>query len=180
MKWALLIIVAAMACGLASAQATAANDQEATRKLGVFVGKWQSEATTPETRFSHADKLSSSMECRWLPQGNFLICEQLITNSAGGKQTELTIYSYNTKDGNYALTSFTGPGTEPGSGTVMIKGNLWTYPGSFIGSDGKRTLIRTINDFSVPETDTFKTEFSDDNGAHWTVTLHGTARKIEP
>ena len=118
------------------------------------------------------------MECRWSPQGNFLICEQLITSSAG-KQTELSIYSYNAKDGNYALSSFTGPGAEPGSATVIIKGSIWTYPSSFIGADGKKTQIRTTNDFSVPGTDTFKTEFSDDNGAHWTVTLQGKARKIE-
>jgi hypothetical protein len=38
--------------------------------------------------------------------------------------------------------------------------------------------IRTINDFSVPGTESFKTEFSDDGGAHWIVTLQGTAHKV--
>jgi hypothetical protein len=169
----------AMTCLFFAIQGRAADEQDATRKLGALIGRWQSEGTVPETRFSHADKISSSMECRWSPQGNFLICEQAITTSTG-KQTQLTVYSYSAMDGNYTFGTFAGPGAEPGHGTVMIKGNVWTYPSSYLGVDGKKNLIRTTNDFSVPGTDTFKTEFSDDNGAHWTTTLQGTAHKLEP
>jgi hypothetical protein len=158
--------------------ANSADDQDAAKKLGVLVGKWESEATVSESRFSHADKLSSSMECRWSPQSDFLICEQLITDSSG-KHTQLSIYSYNAKKTNYIISTVTGPGNEPMNGTVMIKGNIWTYPGSYEPLIGKKTLVRTINDFSVSGTDSFKTEFSDDDGAHWTVTLQGKGHKIQ-
>ena len=71
-----------------------------------------------------------------------------------------------------------GPGQQPFSGTVIIKGNLWTYPGGF-ERDGKKIEVRTTNDFSVANTEIFKTEFSEDGGAHWTAMLQGTAHKVE-
>ena len=173
----LLIIVMALAA-IETAQTAGTDDQTATKRLGAFVGKWQSEGTMMETPFSHADKISSSIECRWSPQGNFLICEQLITDSAGG-HTQLSIYSYNPKDGNYTISSMAGTGKQPWNGTVIISGNVWTYPGSF-EAKGKKVQVRTTNDFSVPDTETFKSEFSDDGGAHWIVTLQGVAHKIAP
>ena len=178
-KSAILVLIIAIAFSATEiAQTAGTDDQTATKKLGVFVGKWQSEGRMVETPFSHADKISSSIECRWSPQGNFLICEQMITDSAG-KHNQLSIYSYNSKDGNYSISSMAGPGKQPWNGTVIINGNVWTYPGSF-EAKGKKVEIRTTNDFSVPDTETFKTEFSDDGGAHWIVTLQGTAHKTAP
>lgn len=159
------------------AQSSTIDLHAATQKLEVFVGKWQSEGTRPETAFSHADKISSSIDCRWSPQGNFLICEQSITDS-GGNHTQLSIFSYNSKDGNYAISSIAGPGNKPWNGTVLIQGNIWTYPGSF-EANGKKVEVRTTNDFSVPGVESFKTEFSDDGGAHWVVTLQGTAHRLK-
>lgn len=158
-------------------QNSATDLHAATQKLGVFVGKWQSEGTRPETAFSHADKITSSIDCRWSPQGNFLICEQSITDS-GGNHTQLSIYSYNAKDSNYSISSIAGPGNKPWNGTVQIQGNIWTYPGSF-EMNGKKVEVRTTNDFSVPGVESFKTEFSDDGGAHWVVTLQGTAHRLK-
>jgi len=151
-------------------------DDQATKKLGAFVGKWQSEGTFQETAISHAGKVSSVIDCGWSPQGNFLICEQQITDSTG-KHIQLSIFSYNSKDGNYTISSMAGPGRTPWNGTLTIEGNIWTYPGGF-ERDGKKIQIRTINDFSVPGTETFKTEFSEDGGAHWTTSLQGTAHKV--
>ena len=69
-----------------------------------------------------------------------------------------------------------GPGKQPWNGTLQINGNVWTYPGGY-EANGKKIQIRTTNDFSVPGIETFKTEFSDDGGVHWVVTLQGTARR---
>ncbi len=164
----------AQAAGQAGAGST--DNQEATKKLGAFIGKWESTGTFAETKFSQAHKVSSTIECRWSPQGNFLVCEQSITDGAE-RLVQLSIYSYNTKEGNYTITSMSGPGQQPFNGTVIIKGSLWTYPGGF-ERDGKKIEIRTTNDFSVAGTETFKTEFSEDGGAHWTTMLQGTSRKI--
>ncbi|HEV2989397.1 MAG TPA: hypothetical protein VG759_13215 [Candidatus Angelobacter sp.] len=156
--------------------ASASSEKEATQKLGVFIGKWESTGEFFETKLSRAHKTSSNIECRWSPQGNFLVCEQSITDGSE-KRIQLSIYSYNSKDGNYTISSMSGPGQQPFNGTVIIKGNLWTYPGGF-EKDGKRIEIRTTNDFSVANTEVFKTEFSDDGGAHWTTMLQGTAHKV--
>jgi hypothetical protein len=162
--------------GFTAVQAGSVDEQAATKKLGVFVGKWHSEGAFFDTPFSKAGKVTSNIDCSWSPQGNFLICEQLITDSSG-KHTQLSIFSYNSKDGNYTISSMAGPGKQPWNGTVIINGNIWTYPGGYEGN-GKKVEIRTINDFSVPGTESFKTEFSDDGGAHWIVTLQGAAHKV--
>jgi len=172
----LVVLFIATTYALCAAQTSATDQQAATRKLGVFVGKWQSEGAFLETPYSKAGKVSSNIDCGWSPQGNFLICEQLITDS-GGKHTQLSIFSYNSKDGNYTISSMAGAGKQPWNGTVTINGSIWTYPGGY-EADGKKVEIRTINDFSVPGTESFKTEFSDDGGAHWIVTLQGTAHKV--
>ena len=163
----LAVVLACSALGMAQ--------DDPTRKLDVFLGKWQSEGAFFDTPFSQAGKVSSNIECRRSPQANFLLCEQQISKS-DGKSIQLSIYSHNAKDGNYTISSMAGPGTQPFNGTVIISGKIWTYPGGF-EKDGKKIQIRTTNDFSVPGTEVFKTEFSEDGGAHWTVMLQGTAHK---
>lgn len=169
----LLVSVAVLALGVV--QTPTPDDQSATQKLGVFVGKWQSEGAFLDSPYSKAGKVTSDIDCNWSPQRNFLICEQLITDS-GGKHTQLSIFSYNSKDGNYTISSMAGPGKQPWNGTLQINGNVWIYPGGY-EANGKKIQIRTTNDFSVPGIETFKTEFSDDGGVHWIVTLQGTAHK---
>ncbi|HEY6252516.1 MAG TPA: hypothetical protein VI685_21380 [Candidatus Angelobacter sp.] len=173
----LLLLMATIALfPLQASQTAATDDQAATSKLGVFVGKWQSQGTRLETAFSHADKITSSLDCRWSPQQDFLICEQSITDSLG-QHVQLSIYSYNSKDKNYTISSMAGPGKQPWNGTVIINGNVWTYPGGF-ESNGKKVEVRTTNDFSVAGTEIFKGEFSEDGGAHWSLMLQGAAHKI--
>lgn len=171
-----VVIFLLTVAGLALAQAGGTDEQAATRKLGAFVGKWQGEGTFFDTPYSKAGKVTSNIDCSWSPQGNFLICEQIITDSLG-QHTQLSIYSYNSKDGNYTITSMAGPGKPPWNGTVIINGTIWTYPGGY-EANGKKIAIRTINDFSVPGTESFKTEMSDDGGAHWALTLRGAAHKV--
>lgn len=165
-----------IAVGLFAFMQPGDDDKAATRKLGAFVGKWQSQGAFFDTPYSKAGKVTSSIDCGWSANGDFLICEQMITDS-GGKHTQLSIYSYNSKEGNYTISSMAGPGKQPWNGTVIIEGNIWTYPGGF-EANGKKVKVRTINDFSVAGTETFKTEMSEDDGAHWIITLQGTARKI--
>lgn len=175
MKAILHILMIGFAIGSCVAQNSKADEQAATQKLGAFVGKWQSEGTFFDTPYSKAGKVTSVIDCSWSPQHNFLVCEQLIADS-GGKHTQLSIYSYNSKEGNYTISSMAGPGTEPWNGTVIINGHIWSYPGGY-EANGKKITIRTTNDFSVPGVETFQVQFSDDDGAHWVTTLKGTAHK---
>ena len=168
-KHALYLLIAITPL-LATSQADDPN-----KKLDVFLGHWESQATSSETALSKAGKITSSVDCRRSPQGGFLICEQQITRD-GAKTVQIAIFSYNAKTGNYTMAGMAGPGEPPWNTTVIIEGALWTYPSKF-EKDGKEIQMRTTNDFSVPGSEVFKTEFSDDGGAHWTVMLQGTAHK---
>jgi hypothetical protein len=171
----ILIFLAAavsICCTQAAAPTSAPDVASATKKLGVFIGKWKSEGAFAETPYSHAGKVTSDIDCRWSPLEDFLLCEQRITDP-GGQHVQLSIFSYSSKDNNYTISSVAGPGKQPWNGTVVIERALWTYP----GNKADKVQFRTTNDFSVPGTEVFKTEFSSDGGEHWTTMLQGTAKR---
>ncbi len=88
--------------------ATAMQKDDPTKKLGVLVGKWETEGKFTGTE----NKSSSSLECRWSPMGNYLVCEQLVA-MMGNQSRQLTVYSYNSKDGNYVYSTYRDPGAAP-------------------------------------------------------------------
>jgi hypothetical protein len=139
------------------------------KKLGAYVGKWETEGA-----FAGGPKISTSLECRWSPQGVYLVCDQLV-RMGGGDHHQFTVYSYNSKDG-YSYTTLNDPGAKPSSGGIVIAGNLWTYDSSF-EANGKKTMVRTTNEFTDAKTEVFKVATSDDGGAHWKPVLEGTAHK---
>ena len=152
------------------AQAAPAPTEDPTKKLGAFVGKWETEGT-----FTNGPKTSTTLECRWSPQGSYLVCDQLI--NMGGEHHQFTVYSYDAKAGNYSYVTLSDPGAKPSTGGIVIKGNLWTYDSSFT-ANGKTTMIRTTNEFTDPKTEVFKMATSEDNGANWKTMLQGVARKV--
>jgi len=93
-------------------------------------------------------------------------------------QRQFTVYSYNSKAGNYSFTTLADPGARPTTGGITIKGNLWTYDDSSFESNGKKTVMRVTNEFTDAKTEIFKVMSSDDNGATWKIALQGVARKV--
>jgi hypothetical protein len=94
-----------------------------------------------------------------------------------GDHRQFTVYSYDSKSGNYSYTTLSDPGAKPSTGGITIKGNLWIYDSSFT-ANGKTTLIRTTNEFTDVRTEVFKVASSEDNGANWKIVLQGVAHKI--
>lgn len=154
-----------------SAPAPAPTD-DPTKKLGAFVGKWETEGA-----FTTGQKTSTSLECRWSPQGSYLVCDQIVRMGAAGDHRQFTVYSYDSKTGNYSYTTLADPGAKPSTGGIVIKGNLWTYDSSFT-ANGKTTMIRTTNEFTDAKTEVFKVATSEDNGANWKILLQGVAHKV--
>jgi len=150
----------------------ASQSEDPTKKLGAFVGKWETEGS-----FTSGQKTSTTLECRWSPQGSYLVCDQLVRMGAAD-QRQFTVYSYNSKAGNYSFTTLADPGARPTTGGITIKGNLWTYDDSSFESNGKKTLMRVTNEFTDAKTEIFKVMSSDDNGATWKIALQGVARKV--
>jgi uncharacterized protein DUF1579 len=156
-----------------SAQGTPASApaEDPQKKLGAFVGKWETEGA-----FASGQKTTTTLECRWSPMGSFLVCDQLV-NFGGAEHRQFTVYSYDSKTGNYSYTTLADPGAKPSTGGIVIKGNLWTYDSSFT-ANGKTTLVRTTNEFTDPKTEVFKVATSEDNGVTWKIGLEGKARKV--
>src|SRR5579884_2616866 len=166
-----VLAVAITALLFAGLHLSALQKDDATKKLGAFIGKWDTEAT-----FAGGDKATSSLECRWSSQGGFMVCEQIV-HMGGAETRQMTVYSYNPKADSYNYTTVSVPGGKPSSGTVVIKGNVWTYDFSF-DANGKTTQIRNTNEFTDAKTEVFKIISSDDNGAHWKPVMEGKAHKI--
>jgi hypothetical protein len=150
---------------------TSATADDPTKKLGVFVGKWETEGA-----FTSGQKTSTTLECRWSPQGSYLVCDQLV--NMGGEHRQFTVYSYDNKTGKYSYVTLADPGAKPTTGGITIKGNLWTYDDSSFTANGKTTMIRTTNEFTDAKTEVFKVATSEDNGLNWKVMLQGVAHKI--
>ncbi|HZD93869.1 MAG TPA: DUF1579 family protein [Candidatus Sulfotelmatobacter sp.] len=167
MKLLMMLLLAATLC---SSQ-TISQPEEPAKKLDAFVGKWKTEGA-----FTSGQKTSTTLECRWSPMGAFLVCEQIV-NMGGSEHRQFTVYSYDSKSGNYSYTTLADPGAKPSTGAIEIKGNLWTYNSSF-AANGKTTLIRTTNEFTDAKTEIFKVATSDDGGAHWKTMLEGKAEKV--
>lgn len=153
-----------------AAPTTAPND-DPTKKLGAFVGKWETEGS-----FTSGQKTHTTLECRWSPQGSYLVCDQLV--NMGGEHRQFTVYSYDSKTGKYSYVTLSDPGAKPTTGGITIKGNLWTYDDSSFTANGKTTMIRTTNEFTDTKTEVFKVATSEDNGATWKTMLEGKARKV--
>lgn len=154
------------------APAGVSQSEDPTKKLGAFVGKWETEGT-----FTSGQKTSTTLECRWSPQGSYLVCDQLV-RMGGADQRQFTVYSYNSKTGNYSFTTLADPGAKPTTGGITIKGNLWTYDDSSFTANGKTTMVRVTNEFTDAKTEVFKVVTSEDNGATWKTMLQGVARKV--
>lgn len=165
LKVSVFVLLVTVCSACASAQT-----DDPVKKLGAFLGKWQAEG------MRGTEKITSALECRWSPQGTFLVCEQAIT-MAGGEHRQLTVYSYNPKDSSYSYVTLADPGAKPTSGKIEIKGNVWTYPFSF-ENNGKTVQIRTTNEFTDAHTEVYKTESSDDGGGSWKTILQGAAHKV--
>ncbi len=159
-----------------STQATPAppggsQSDDPTKTLGVFVGKWETEGA-----FTSGQKTHTTLECRWSPQGSYLVCDQLV--NMGGEHRQFTVYSYDSKSGKYSFVTLSDPGAKPITGGITIKGNLWAYDDSSFTANGKTTMVRTTNEFTDAKTEVFKVASSEDNGANWKIMLQGIARKI--
>jgi hypothetical protein len=154
-------------------QSAAAPADDSTKKLGVFFGKWETEGA-----FTNGPKTSTTLECRWSPQGSYLVCDQLVRMGAAGNHRQFTVYSYDSKAGKYSFTTLADPGAKPTTGGITINGNLWTYDDSSFTANGKATLVRVTNEFTDSKTEVFKVTSSEDNGANWKIVLQGVAHKV--
>lgn len=157
----------ALAGLLGSAPPSAAsNPPAATAQLQVWVGHWQTHGESGGTPW-HADT-----KCAWSPNHGFVVCDQLIND----RVNQLMILSYDETAKAYRISSI-GKDRAPVISDGTIRGKVWTNTGKF-DQGGKRILIRTIVDFSVPHHYADREWTSADGGAHWSETSRGHAKQV--
>lgn len=171
MKTTALLMSVAILTFLVFARTTETSKRDS---LGAYIGHWTSTGTFYETRFSKPHKVTSDLNCDWSPQGNYMVCEQLITEGEE-KHTQLTIYTPNPNDSDFPFYTINTPGQKPYTGSLKIDGNTWTY-GPAAGTPTQYPLFRTTNVVKDGEV-TYKVEFADEPG-HWTLMSDGGSHRI--
>jgi Protein of unknown function (DUF1579) len=164
------VLLALVSVAFAQRNPSGATDSAELKALGAFVGKWKSVGEMFETRYSHAQKISSELTCVWAPNRQFLISDQII-KSADGRKDQLGVYGYDPQSKEYYSYAFFSTGGPPYISHPEITGNVWTYNGEFKGPGGM-VRTRTTNTFVDGNTVVFETQFSDD-GTHWVTMLKG-------
>jgi hypothetical protein len=170
--WRILDAVAgtvALAGMLGSAPASAVSKPPAAAaQLQVWVGHWNTKGESGGTPW-HADT-----RCAWSPNHEFVVCDQLIND----RVNQLMILTYDESAKVYRISSI-GKDRAPILSRGTIRGKVWTNTGEF-DQAGKRILIRTTVDFSVPHHYADREWTSEDGGAHWSETSRGQAIQVGP
>ncbi|HTR30597.1 MAG TPA: hypothetical protein VMH27_15095 [Puia sp.] len=143
------------------------------KKLAVFVGTWKGENDPDSTGKSAVVAITT---CQWSPNGNYLVCDQRVTNQ-GHTTNNLSIYSRNTDNDGYTLSLVGIPGMQPFSIPITYKDDELYYLGSYTDNSGKKIYTRTVNTFLSAASYTFKVQSSED-GEHWTTSIRGKSTKI--
>jgi hypothetical protein len=94
-----------------------------------------------------------------------------------GKTNQLLIMTYDTADNTYRVSSL-GTDRDPVVGrAATVNGKIWTTSGEF-DSNGKKTLIKDMVDFSHTDYRADREIVSDDVGAHWAENGHARLTRV--
>jgi hypothetical protein len=142
--------------------------------LDSWTGKWITHGKLYDTAHSKAGTIAITMTCGWSAYAGYMICDHLM-DGPSGKRNDLSVYTYNQADKSYKFCGFDHTGV-PTTTPLTIKGNIWSYDREE-EQDGKKLLVKTVNDFSKPGVVSWNTKFSADGGAHWTLMNEGVDTK---
>jgi len=158
----------AAAAVLALAPAAAAAGIET---IAAYKGAWQIEIENYKTAFSEAGKESTSLQNDCWSSAGFYACDQIVN----GKSSALLVFTYDEKTDMYGTYAIPAGGGNANHGTLLIRGNVWTYPWEQT-ENGHTTYFRVVNVFTAPDTIEFRREFSTDK-QHWTAMAKGIEKK---
>jgi hypothetical protein len=142
-------------------------------KILAYKGTWKIETEHFKTRFSEPRKESSTLRNDCWRSGGYFVCDQFVN----GESKDLIVFTHNAKDDTYNSYSVPSGGGEAGSGKLLIKGNVWTFPWED-KQDGKTIYFQVVNTFTAPDAIEYRQEFSEDQ-VHWTVTAKGLEHRLD-
>jgi len=148
---------------------TAASGVEA---ITAYAGTWKTEIEHLDSKFSKAGKETTIIRNDCWRSGEYFACHQYVDE----KPVVVLVFTYSAKDDVYHSYVIPPDGSEPHMGTLLVKGNTWTFPWEDKDDAGKPLYFRVVNVWSSPETIDYRQEFSADR-VTWTATAKGHETK---
>ncbi len=142
-------------------------------ELDRFAGTWQSQGTFVDSPYSKAHSANATTTCAWSNGRTFMICQQRVSTD-GAVETGVAVYAYDDASKSYRFTNVQVQRTT--SMTIGVAGNTITYPVSFTDK-GKSVTIRTLNVWDNPRLYHWRTEYSLDGGATWSLMASGSSQR---
>ena len=143
------------------------------KKLGYFVGTWNTTGEVKQNPFMPAGKMTGTSKCEWFPGGFHVVCHETGKGPMGGMHG-LGIMAYNAEDKVYTYS-----GADSSGMSVAAKGNVdgnnWVYT-SEDKMGGKTFHGRYSMVTASPDSYTFKYESSED-GNTWMTLMEGKNTK---
>jgi len=145
------------------------------KKLGYFVGKWNTEAEMKANPFMPAGKMTSRDTCEWFDGGFAVVCKYDGKGSMGPTKG-LGILGYNADDKAYTYYGLdSGPTIMASVPHGTLQAGTWVYSDeSKMG--GKMVKSRYTIKETSPSSYTFKWEMVGEDGA-WQTLSEGKATK---
>jgi hypothetical protein len=169
-----LLLALILSCVVSSSAAYKPNADVLNQWVG---GKWISDAHFFDTDYSKARTGSSITTCDWSPDHIFVVCDQDVKDN-GTPLRFLSVYSFDPKTGTYHFFGLSPDGDRPRTGVVSISPDAtrWEYMTKTTIKD-KPVWFSTINQFSGLNKVDWWSEYSTDEGQHWTRTAEGTEKR---
>jgi hypothetical protein len=145
------------------------------KRMDVWIGHWQSKTQVLNTPYSQAESMSSEMTCSWSPSHSFVLCEHVM-HGPNGTTNSLSVYTYDEADKVYKFFGVEKD-SYPREVPMQVNGNVWSF-GTEVRSQDKTIMFLTSDEFLSDRSMRFRTEFSDDNGEHWSRLNQGELTKI--
>lgn len=146
------------------AQTTTRGGSHPGAQLHDIVGTWQSDTV---------GGVSALSACAPSPDGESVICDQLIS-SAAGVQHAMSFFIPDSA-GAFVFYNLARPGTTMRPVKLVITNHAWTYGGTERSDDGR--FYRTVNVFSGGATYAWRQESSAD-GITWVTGVQGHSRRV--
>jgi len=157
---------------LAPAAATPPAAPKSVEAILAYAGVWKVEMEHYDTAQSKAGHETTTLRNACWHDGAYVACDQ----DVDGESKILLVFTYNEKENIYTSYQIPAGGQEPGTGKLLIDGNVWTFPWQ-VSEGGKTTYFRVVNVFVTPGRIESRQEFSADQ-VHWTVTAKALETRV--
>jgi hypothetical protein len=170
---ALLMSTVALAATTGAAVPTASQPSSPPGKLGIWAGHWTYSGRIYATPYSDAHSDSGSMDCNWVPNSGYMVCDY---SSNDPPHNHLSVITYDSVAKAYAQVLVVQD-SKPSWRKITQSGGTWTMS-SEISYKKKMLMSRDVFVFTSPNKRITRVQISANNGRSWTTMIEVTAVKI--